>query len=863
MMKTSAIFSAHAIHLLLRNTLILFVVLFAALFIWLLVGIKFDTFKIADYHVDGLYIKLDKKLVLKADNVIIPQRKEDPSFSSVDESFDRVKYLLTFFQSIDLKTIVFNNNTLSLKFRDDYLKLTSNDYEIIGTVKREGKIIKATIPFLNLKKYQVAMNGKFTYDLDEDVLSTEGNFTHNDALGSFHVIKNGNEIEFALDSNTFEDLKSIIDKVPLMDAIRSWVVEKVQSNQYKLHTLTGKGRLEEEKFKIDFDSLKGEILFTDVKIHFKEGLSPVLAPSFLLSYEKGGLYFDLKEPTYEGISLEGSKVSILNLLNKDTNLKLKIRAHTAFESKLKNILTAYDLELPLEQKSGKAHLLFMADISLKSSYQDYFVNVDFDPSEIWLKKVKLSIEKGVVQYHKGVVSLKNLYLNDTHYEGNLSGTVHLHEQKADLTLDAKRLELGDESERFFVLKDQILPFELYYKDNLKVEIPTLKTKVISDVNETQIFLTDLSKIKPYLQEQSLIEQGGNVDISTKDFKTFTYSGVLKRLSCFIYERDNQCKSRVPFEGKVTPTDLDFYAFEKRFHYNQATSRVRIKNLNIDLEAFLSMTKKKAIKLESKKKGQAKKDKSLVILGKKSNLRYGEYSLLTDSYDIEVKPNGNIKAIGSSSDDIIKFSKKQELMLVQAYRIKDKTLHPLVNFKGLQHGRYTLKIWGDPEKTMTGEIIVEGGVMKDFKAYNNTLAFINTVPALASLKNPGYSKEGFTIEEGVAEYRMVKKDKIIFDSIYIKGASATIAGTGEIDMKNNTIKLDLAIQTAREIGKLVGSLPLVGYIITGKDKSATFGLEISGALDDPKVTTSPGGDILSLPLNILKRAIESPEYIINR
>ncbi len=52
--------------------------------------------------------------------------------------------------------------------------------------------------------------------------------------------------------------------------------------------------------------------------------------------------------------------------------------------------------------------------------------------------------------------------------------------------------------------------------------------------------------------------------------------------------------------------------------------------------------------------------------------------------------------------------------------------------------------------MNGEVIVEGGVMKDFKAYNNTLAFINTLPALAALQKPGYSTEGFTIEEGMVE-----------------------------------------------------------------------------------------------------------------
>ena len=504
----------------------------------------------------------------------------------------------------------------------------------------------------------------------------------------------------------------------------------------------------------------------------------------------------------------------------------------------------------------------MADISLKSSYQDFFVNVDFDKSETWIGKVKLPVAKGTAQYQKGVVSLKDIYLEDMHYEGTLNGEIYLDKYKADLTFDAKHIELGDKEKKFFVLKDHTLPFELRYKEALEVEIPKLHTRVISNADETHIFLTDLKKIKPYLPDPGPIEQGGNVDIITKDFKTFTFKGVLKRASCFLYEKDDRCKSRVPFEGKITPEDMDFYAFDKRFYYNEASSRVKITNLNIDLEAFLKTTKKTK-KEDTVKKSQEKQSKSLIILGKKSNLRYGDYSLITDSYDIEIKPNGNIKAIGSSSEDIIKFSKKQELLAIKAFRIKDKTLHPLINFKGLQHGRYTLKKWGDPEKTMKGEIIVEGGVMKDFKAYNNALAFINTVPALASLQNPGYSKEGFTIEEGVAEYRMVKKDKILFDSIYIKGTSATIAGTGEIDLKNETIQLNLAIQTARELGKIVGSLPVVGYIITGGDKSITFGLEITGTLDNPKVKTSAGGDILSLPMKILKRAIESPEHIINK
>jgi len=425
---------------------------------WLLAGIKLDTFNVADYNVDGLYIKLDKKLILKADNVIIPESKADPSFNSVHDTFERIKYVLTFFESIELKHIVFQNNIMAIDFSDDFLKLSSNDYEIIGTVRREGKMLKATIPLLSLKEHNLTMSGKFRYDLHEDILSTEGYFTLNNASGKFNASKDENQIEFGLSSDTFTDLKSIIDKFNLQEVVRSWVVDKVKADNYKLVSLTGKGKVENGRFKMDFDALNGEVLFSGAKIYFKENLAPVLAPSFILTYHNGGLYFDLKEPTYENISLKGSKVSILNLLNAHTNLKLKIWANTRFDSKMQDLLKAYNLVLPLDQQNGKVNVLFMADLGLKNSYKDFFVNVDFGKSDIWLKKVKLPIEKGNLQYKKGLITLKDIHLKDVLYEGVLNGNIDVKKKKADLILDAKTMTLGDEKEKFFILKNQKLPF---------------------------------------------------------------------------------------------------------------------------------------------------------------------------------------------------------------------------------------------------------------------------------------------------------------------------------------------------------------------------------------------------------------------
>lgn len=863
MIKTSAMFSAHAIHVLLRNTLIFLFILFIAFFLWLFAGIKLDTLKIANYEVGGLYIKLNKKLTFKAEYVSIPQRKASPSFHNVHETLERVKYILTFFDYIELKNLVFDNNRMKIVFSHDYLLIDSKEYRISGNVIHEGNILNADIPILNIKEHNITMSGKFTYDLHKDILHTKGQFLLNDIPGEFNASKEKKKIVFALKSSTFADLEPVINRFHLAEAVRSWVLDKVKAKSYTLLSLSGEGSIVNKKFKMDLDALKGEALFSEAEIHFKENLEPVLAPGFILRYENGGLYFDLESPTYEDISLKGSEVSILNLREPDTNLKLKIKTHTRFATEMQHLLKAYDLNPPLNQTSGRVNVLFTADLGLKTHYQDFFLNVDFDKGDIWLNKLKLPVEKGNLQYKEGGITLKGIYLKDENYEGLLNGSIDMQKKKADLILDAERIALGNQNEEFFVLKNETLPFVVEYKEKIEVSIPKLYAKITNDQNVTYINLTDLNKIKPYLTDPGPIEQGGYVDIKTKDFKTYTFSGVMKRSSCFLYENETECKTRVPFEGKVTADNLNFYAFDKRFDYNKANGRVKITDLNIDLEKFLLSRKTNKMKGEKDTKESGKEDKPLIILGKNSQLRYGEYSLVTDSYDVEVKSNGDIKAIGSSSGDIVKFSKKREILSMQALRVQDKVLHPLINFRGLQDGRYTLKLSGDPEGTMEGKIIVEGGVMKDFKAYNNTLALINTLPTLAVLQDPGYSSEGFTIEEGIAEYRMIKQDKIVFDSIYIKGTSATIAGTGEIDLEKKTIRLDLAIQTARELGKLVGSLPLVGYIITGGDKSVTFGLQITGSLDKPEVKTSAAKDILALPLRILQRTLEAPAKIINK
>ncbi len=826
-----------------------------ALFYWLKVGIHADNLTFGHYKIDGLYIKLDKKLILKAHNIVIPQSKAKPSFDNLDKTFDNIKYLFTFFDYIELEKIHFQNNELNIIFIDDILYVGSDDYEIAGNIQREGEKYIADVSMLYLKKDNIDIKGQFVYDINSDRLETKGEFNAYHIKGRFKASKENNTIDFTLNSEEFTDLKILIDKFPLNETIKSWIVEKVQAKKYRLYALSGRGEIKNDGFKMDFDALKGNALLEDVKIYYKEKLSPVLAESCILTYEKGGLYFDLKNPMYKDRDLSGSKVSIVDLAGKNpTTLIVDLHIKSVIDSVVHEILKAYDLQIPVTQKGSMAKVDVKIDIPLKESSQktSVFVNVDLEEGDVYINKVRLPVLKGNVQYDKGFVTLKDIDLKESWYEGRANGKIDLKEKKVDLVFDAKQISIGGEKEKFLVLENKLLPLTLDYSKNIIVELPTLKLKIVNRPKDMLIQVGKIEKIKPYLKNIGLQIDGGNLDITTKDFETYTFKGKLHRRSCVLYDKENVCHTRVPCSGKITKNGIDFYAFNKRLHFNAAKSRIKLKNLNIDLKKFLS----------SREKVNKGKIKRLLILGQNSKLRYDKYTLVTDSYDIEVKSNGNINAIGSSGGDIVKFNKKGKLFSMQALRVKDKMLHPFIHFKGLKKGRYTVKMSGNPDKVMKGQIIVEGGVMSDFKTYNNTLAFINTLPALATLQNPGFSEKGFKIKEGVIEYRVIG-DKIIFDSVYIKGGSATIVGKGEVNIKKKTIKMDLAIQTAREIGKFLGSLPLVGYILMGKDKSMTVGLKITGTLEKPKVQTTTAEDILTLPLHFLKRTLESPAHIINK
>jgi hypothetical protein len=844
---------------LVKKAVLGFVIIVIALLFWIKVGIHIDKLTIGPYNVSGLYIKLDKKLVLTAHDVRIPVSKASPSLSNIDKTFDRLRGLLGLFEFVSLQDIIYKNNKIDFIYADNYLHINTKDYEIVGKLERKEKRFVGEVPLLHLKKQKLTLTGEFTYSHYEDRLHSWGTFETYGIKGKFVATKIKEKVHFDLQSDRFSDLEPLAMSLPLKDAIKVWPAKRVKAKEYKLLSLKGGGRIEGNTFKPDFGALKGEVELKDVRIDFKDEVDPVMAEQVNMQYRNGGLYFTLKHPTYQDKSIEGSKLAIVDLANKKpVTLKLDLKVDSLYDEGIQKIIKAYKLNIPVLQKTGKAKADVSLAVVLKNARTTAKIDVDLSDALVHVYKLDLAVEKGNVHYEDGIVSLNQVVLNDKIYSGLLNGKIDIKKEKAKFLMDAKYIRIKNGKEKFFTLKDKKIDIDLDYAKGINIHIPQFSLYLSEDKDKKlEIKVSDLSRIKPYINYKGMIQEGGSVEVTTNDLKKFTFKGLLHRSSCFFYEENDLCYTRVPVWGVVTPNNMELYAFDKRFYYNEKKGRITLDHLNIDLENLLKM---RDAQISGGTNQQIIK-KSIVILGKKSDLRYQQFTLKTDSYDVEIKPNGDIKAIGSTQGDIVKFEKTGENILINALRIKDQTLHPLINFRGLKDGRYSLKQSGSYEGVMKGKILIEGGVMKNFKVYNNVMALINTLPSLAVLQDPGFSTKGYKIENGVAEYRMIKDEKIIFDTISIKGTSSSIVGEGYIDLKKKTINIKLAIQTAKDFGKVVGKIPVLGYILMGKDKSMTIGLKVKGSLDKPEISTSAAADVLSLPLRLLKRTIESPTKIM--
>lgn len=197
--------------------------------------------------------------------------------------------------------------------------------------------------------------------------------------------------------------------------------------------------------------------------------------------------------------------------------------------------------------------------------------------------------------------------------------------------------------------------------------------------------------------------------------------------------------------------------------------------------------------------------------------------------------------------------RKGLFYIDGQDFNDVFMEHLFMFSDFSGGKFSFQAKGDSD-TFEGIMRVENTILKDYKVLNNVLAFVNTVPSLATFSLPNYNTQGLPVKEGYAHFAY-DKEILNVDNFTLNSPEIKILGEGHANIKTQTILGTLTLKT--DLGAKLSKVPMVGYILFGEDGSISTTVTINGKLDDPKVETAIAKEIVTAPFNILKRTLVYP------
>ena len=142
--------------------------------------------------------------------------------------------------------------------------------------------------------------------------------------------------------------------------------------------------------------------------------------------------------------------------------------------------------------------------------------------------------------------------------------------------------------------------------------------------------------------------------------------------------------------------------------------------------------------------------------------------------------------------------------------------------------FTLKSQND---IYEGLIRIEKVTLKQFKILNNILAFTSTLSTLTSFSLPNYNQSGLYVNEAYTHF-IYTNNKLDADTFVINSPDVLMSGDFTANTQKDTIKGTMSLKT--NIASSVGHIPIVGYLLLGKDGSLSTTVDLSGKLSDPTI-----------------------------
>jgi len=165
---------------------------------------------------------------------------------------------------------------------------------------------------------------------------------------------------------------------------------------------------------------------------------------------------------------------------------------------------------------------------------------------------------------------------------------------------------------------------------------------------------------------------------------------------------------------------------------------------------------------------------------------------------------------------------------------------------------------DIKKTALGNVRLrlEKGSLHKFNVLSKMFSILN-VSQLLKFQLPDMVADGMPYNEIKGRFA-ISDGSIATQDLFIASDAINISVIGKADIVKEELNFTIGVQPLQTVDKVVNRIPVVGWLLTGKDKSfLTAYFEAKGKWSDPKVSAIPAKSLAKGALNVFRRVFELP------
>lgn len=546
--------------------------------------------------------------------------------------------------------------------------------------------------------------------------------------------------------------------------------------------------------------------------------------------------------------------TLFSVSNEDAAMEIEVTLAGSFAGKEQRV----DLQGALHKCSVERLLLTSPDVPVRV-YYDKGLRVQNKKESQWsVDQIPVTLYPTKVEYSQNVLSVTSDRLSyGEFFDAGISGFYDHTLSKGEFSITEPHLKGA--ALAGLLATDTTLSVQVdASKEPLRVLVPELALAL--SVGENKQWSVHMGDLKAVYDHSPLLRQfkvdGGEVTVASADgTEPYLFAADIPWHYSILVADDSPVE-RYYITGQVDNGKIQARINEKvNLRYSDSIE-ITSKNISYNLPE-ISRFLKECVSLQDEE-ADAENTLLTTLSATDSGLYLSATSRVIADTLILSAVNKTVDMDISSGEGTITVAMEGDSFSLRGEDLNDSFMNALIPGARLRNGRMEVAVGGRFDD-FTALFKVEETVLGDFKTLNNVLAFVNTIPALITFSLPDYSSRGLSVSSATVGMK-VKDALAVVESVHVDSPELTIVGTGWVDIAGKSIEMDLNLitQSKRNINKI----PLVGYILAGKEKNPSIAVKVFGDLLDPEVEHQVFQEVVTVPFGILYRTLALPAHIVS-